>query len=71
MGLFTQKPEQKSAWAALPGEPDERDGSVDRLPDAVADPLGLGLPGDETSSTVSISVDVVVPTGDGTDARAE
>ncbi|MGY1552738.1 hypothetical protein ACW5CM_13240 [Microbacterium sp. A588] len=43
MGLFAQRPEEKSAWAALPGEPQEAD-AVDHLdaPSAV-DPLDIGL----------------------------
>jgi hypothetical protein len=58
MGMFTQKPQEPSAWAALPGEPLDRDD--DLLPAPAADPVGLGL-GAATSST---SVAIPVPPAD-------
>ncbi|MGM7698441.1 hypothetical protein [Microbacterium sp. A84] len=57
MGLFTQKPAEKSSWAALPGEPLEREGSVDSLPESDVSPLGLGL----GTGVTSISFPVVPP----------
>ncbi|WP_243228875.1 hypothetical protein [Microbacterium sp. CIAB417] len=42
--MFTQRPEEKSAWAALPGEPLETD-AADSLPAPVVDPSTLGLGG--------------------------
>ncbi|MDR2323686.1 MAG: hypothetical protein LBE60_18815 [Microbacterium sp.] len=54
MGMFTQKPEEKATWAALPGEPLDRDEATD-LPEApVADPLGLGLGAPTSATTVAI-----------------
>ncbi|MBS1697796.1 MAG: hypothetical protein JST25_05255 [Actinobacteria bacterium] len=52
MGMFTQKPEEPSPWAALPGEPLDRD-ETDLLPaPPSADPLGLG----PTTSAASIAI---------------
>lgn len=60
--MFTQKPQEPSAWAALPGEPLDRDGA-DLLPEQpVTDPLGLGLGG--ASSTTSASVAIPLPSAD-------
>ncbi|UYO96858.1 hypothetical protein OED01_14840 [Microbacterium sp. M28] len=42
MGMFTQRPEDKGAWAALPGEPSESD-AADELPPGQIDPLSIGL----------------------------
>lgn len=43
MGLFTQKPQEPGAWAALPGEPLETSAS-ERLDEAPAiDPMDVGL----------------------------
>ncbi|MFB7844290.1 hypothetical protein [Microbacterium sp. NPDC056052] len=54
MGMFTQKPEEKATWAALPGEPLDRDESTD-LPEApVADLLALGLGVPTAATTVAI-----------------
>ena len=64
MGLFTQKPEERSAWAALPGEPDERTDSVDRLPAPGADPLSLGLGSGASVSSISFEVPAVEDAGD-------
>lgn len=61
MGLFSQNPAEKDAWAALPGEPLDRDGSVDDLPEVPVDPLEIGL-GLETAGLSSISLPVTLPT---------
>ncbi|WP_045270258.1 hypothetical protein [Microbacterium azadirachtae] len=54
MGMFTQKPEEKATWAALPGEPLDEDEAID-LPEApVADPLALGLGAPASGTTVAI-----------------
>ena len=45
MGLFTQKPQEPSAWAALPGEPlDETDPAkrLEEAPGVGLDDFGLG-----------------------------
>lgn len=42
MGMFTQRPEDQGAWAALPGEPASPD-AVDSLPPASADLLTTGV----------------------------
>ncbi|UNK70650.1 hypothetical protein [Microbacterium sp. H1-D42] len=45
MGLFTQKPQEPSAWAALPGEPlDETDPAkrLDDVPGVGLNDFGLG-----------------------------
>ncbi|MBS1907529.1 MAG: hypothetical protein JST33_13380 [Actinobacteria bacterium] len=55
MGMFTQKPEEKGEWAALPAEPFERDG-IELLPDPpVADPLGRGV-GTPIGPSITISL---------------
>lgn len=52
--MFTQKPEEKATWAALPGEPLDQDEAID-LPEApVADPLALGLGAPASGMTVAI-----------------
>lgn len=44
MGLFTQKPQEPSAWASLPGEPLADAGAADRLDDAPSlDLMDIGL----------------------------
>lgn len=44
MGLFTQKPQEPSAWAALPGEPLDETNPTERLDEApVVDPMDVGL----------------------------
>jgi hypothetical protein len=44
MGLFTQKPQEPSAWAALPGEPLDEADPVERLDEAPAlDPMDIGV----------------------------
>lgn len=44
MGLFTQKPQEPSAWAALPGEPLDETNPTERLDEAPAvDPMDVGL----------------------------
>ncbi len=51
--MFSQKPEEKAAWAPLPSEPLDRDDATD-LPEApVLDPLALGLDGG-----TGVSIDV-------------
>ena len=40
--MFTQRPEEKSTWAALPGEPASTD-AADTLPSSDIDPLTIGL----------------------------
>lgn len=59
--MFSQKPEEKAAWAPLPSEPLDRDESTD-LPEApVTDPLTLGIGG---ATNVSIPMATVsVPVG--------
>ena len=34
MGMFTQRPEDPGAWAALPGEPEREEDAADTLPAA-------------------------------------
>jgi len=60
MGLFAQNPADKDAWAALPGEPLDRDRSVDSLPEVTVDPLDIGL-GLESSGEVTSIVFPVAP----------
>lgn len=44
MGLFTQKPQEPSAWAALPGEPLDETNPTERLDEApTLDPMDVGL----------------------------
>ena len=44
MGLFTQKPQEPSAWAALPGEPLDDANPTERLDDAPSlDLMDVGL----------------------------
>jgi hypothetical protein len=44
MGLFTQKPQEPSAWAALPGEPLDETNPSERLDDAPSlDLMDVGL----------------------------
>lgn len=62
MGMFTQRPEDKSAWAALPGEPAESDAS-DVLPAADIDPLSIGL----GASVESIVFPVAPPAPEASD----
>ena len=44
MGLFTQRPQEPSAWAALPGEPLRPASPTERLADVspAVDDIGLG-----------------------------
>lgn len=44
MGLFTQRPQEPSAWAALPGEPLRPTSPTERLADGspAVDDIGLG-----------------------------
>jgi hypothetical protein len=55
MGLFTQRPQEPSAWAALPGEPLRPRSPADRLEDASPVLDGLGL---VTGGVESISIPV-------------
>ncbi|KJL21858.1 hypothetical protein RL72_02397 [Microbacterium azadirachtae] len=50
--MFTQKPQEPSAWAALPGEPLDRDD--DLLPEPAADPFGIGLGATTSATSVAI-----------------
>ncbi|MGW9627166.1 hypothetical protein [Microbacterium sp. NPDC055521] len=44
MGLFTQKPQEPSAWAALPGEPLDETNPIEQLDDARSlDLMDVGL----------------------------
>lgn len=44
MGLFTQKPQEPSAWASLPGEPLDETNPSERLDEAPSiDPMDVGL----------------------------
>jgi hypothetical protein len=63
MGIFSQRKEP-STWAALPGEPLEREGSVDSLPEVVGDPLNIGLGGGTTFTQIEVSIPVIVPDDD-------
>lgn len=55
MGMFTQKPQEPSAWAALPGEPLEPNDATERLDEAPpVDLLGIDL--GTTHVTVPIAV---------------
>jgi len=59
MAQFTHKPQEPSAWAALPGEPLDEPAPSERLDHAPAvDPMTLGL------DTVYTSVAVPVPDPD-------
>ncbi|MGF2949251.1 hypothetical protein [Microbacterium alcoholitolerans] len=52
MGLFQQKPQEPSAWAALPGEPVDETGGTERLDEVPAmDLMDIGL-GAQYSTTV-------------------
>ena len=62
MGMFTQGPEDKSAWAALPGEPVETD-AVDTLPASDIDALSVGL----GASVESIAFPVAPPAPEASD----
>ncbi|MGW8482417.1 hypothetical protein ACWGJP_04720 [Microbacterium sp. NPDC055903] len=62
MGMFTQRPEDQSAWAALPGEPSTPDG-VDALSAPVVDPLSVGL----GASVESIVFPVTPPAPEASD----
>lgn len=57
--MFTQKPQEPSAWAALPGEPLDRDD--DLLPAPAADPLDVGLGAATSSTSVAIPMLPVEP----------
>ena len=63
MGLFTQRPQEPSAWAALPGEPLRPTSAADRLADASPGIGELGLLGDGIAS-IAIPVEQVAPTED-------
>ncbi|MGP6170402.1 hypothetical protein ACTU6U_04115 [Microbacterium sp. A196] len=71
MGLFSQNPADKDAWAALPGEPLDRNGSVDDLPEVPVDPLEIGLGLEASTSVSSISVPVALPAPEEHDAPEE
>lgn len=62
MGMFTQGPEDKGAWAALPGEPAETD-ATDVLPDSGMDALSIGL----GASVESIVFPVAPPAPEASD----
>ena len=62
MGMFSQRPEEKSTWAALPGEPAESD-AADVLPSADIDPLSIGL----GASVESIVFPVAPPAPEASD----
>ncbi|GGF43653.1 hypothetical protein GCM10010922_18980 [Microbacterium sorbitolivorans] len=51
MGLFQQRPEEQNEWAAIPGEPLDKDPSDFLPPAPPSDLLGLG------GSSVTISLD--------------
>lgn len=58
MGLFTQKPQEPSAWAALPGEPLDDDNPANRLADPPpTDLLDLGVGGQSVTVTVAITAE--------------
>jgi hypothetical protein len=59
MGLFTQRPQEPSAWAALPGEPLLPRSPADRLEDESPELDGLGLVTGGVES-ISIAVEPVV-----------
>jgi len=59
--MFTQKPEEPSEWAALPGELFDRD-EADLLPEQpTADPFGLGLGTPTSATTVAIPMPPAEP----------
>ncbi|MDR6867136.1 hypothetical protein J2Y69_001735 [Microbacterium resistens] len=61
MGLFTQRPEEPSAWAALPGEPLDETDDFD-LPETPAlDPIGLGA---AAVTSIGISITPSAISGD-------
>ena len=67
MGLFTQKPQEPSAWAALPGEPLETSAS-ERLDEAPpVDPMDIGV-GAQYSTVV---FPVKAPAPEATDVATE
>lgn len=60
--MFTQKPEEPSEWAALPGELFDRD-EADLLPEApTADPFGLGI-GATSAASIAVPVTGVIGSG--------
>ncbi|MBN9159037.1 MULTISPECIES: hypothetical protein [unclassified Microbacterium] len=65
MGMFTQKPQEPSAWAALPGEPLDRED--DLLPEPAADPLGIGLGASTSATSIAIPVPAVAADESGQD----
>jgi len=64
MGLFTRKPQEPSAWAALPGEPLDESNPSERLDEAP--PVDLFSLGGASSNSI------VIPAGgaDAADAGA-
>ncbi len=60
MGLFTQRPQEPSAWAALPGEPLRPTSPAERLPEESPglDGLGPGGLGMDDGAVESISIPV-------------
>lgn len=63
--MFTQKPQEPSAWAALPGEPLDRED--DLLPEPAADPLGIGLGASTSATSIAIPVPPVAADESGQD----
>lgn len=56
MGLFTQKPQEPSAWASLPGEPLDDMTVADRLDDApTLDLIDIGLGAAYTTSIIPVT----------------
>ncbi|WP_336644888.1 hypothetical protein [Microbacterium sp. USHLN186] len=56
MGLFTQKPQEPSAWAALPGEPLDETAPTERLDEAPAlDLMDVGLTAKYTTVVVPVA----------------
>lgn len=64
MGLFTQKPQEPSAWAALPGEPLDETSPTERLDEAPSlDLMDVGL----SSQYSTIVFPVKAPSPEATD----
>ncbi|GAA1468418.1 hypothetical protein [Microbacterium thalassium] len=65
MGLFTQRPEEPTEWAGLPGEPLRPASAAERLDDAA--PVDLGLMPDASGAVESIAIPVALPEPAGDD----
>lgn len=67
MGLFQQRPTEKEAWAAIPGEPLASDDAADTLDAPAADPFDIGLGAQYTS----VVFPVAPPAPEATDVTVD